>query len=67
MTHGLPAMIYSRLTETSSSIIRVVQRHTRRSRVFFTLGELVGTPGPDLLLPVFIAADPSKRIQFHYG
>ncbi|GFZ15624.1 hypothetical protein Acr_25g0000330 [Actinidia rufa] len=41
--------------------------HTRRSRVFFTLGELVGTPDPNLLLPVFIAADLRRRTQFHYG
>ncbi|PSR90912.1 Non-functional NADPH-dependent codeinone reductase [Actinidia chinensis var. chinensis] len=28
---------------------------------------VVRTPDPDLLLPVFIVADPRKRTQFHYG
>ena len=35
--------------------------------IFFTLGELVGTPDPDLLLAVSMAADPRKLIRCHYG
>ncbi|GFS36117.1 hypothetical protein Acr_00g0044170 [Actinidia rufa] len=44
-THGLPTMICSRLTEISSSIIRIVQCHTRRSRVFLHPGRVGGDTG----------------------
>ncbi|GFY80912.1 hypothetical protein Acr_01g0007210 [Actinidia rufa] len=34
---------------------------------FLHPGRVGGTPDPDLLLPVFMAADPRRRTQFHYG
>ena len=73
MINGFSVMISNGLKKTYSSIIRVVQLHTLQNRVFFTLGELVGTltltlgPDPNLLLVVSMGVGPRGLTWFHYG
>ena len=58
---NIPKLIFNISNKpTKNKFVSQLQVGLNFHQVIITI--VVGTPGPDLLLPVFIAADPSKRI-----